>query len=108
MLPTLRTILVQQSAITAYQRDQFNPFAIARLRPSAFQKAVVMRYIDNLLDWGDQLFRRDTLESLNEASFIYAMAADILGDRPVETGECETAPAASRRAPRDCFAERRR
>jgi len=25
---------------------------------------VVMKYIDNLIDWGDQLFRRDTLERI--------------------------------------------
>lgn len=93
--PTLRAILTQEAAITAYKRDPFNPFAIARLRPSAFQKAVVMRYIDNLLDWGDQLFRRDTLESLNEATLLYVVAADVLGERPIEVGECETAPADS-------------
>ena len=93
-------ILVQQSAITAYKRDPFNPFAIARPAPSAFQKAVVMRYIDNLLEWGDQLFRRDTLESLNEATFMYAIAADILGDRPIETGESRPRPPTVSRTPR--------
>ena len=91
-LPKIRATLTDQAAIGAYKRDPFNPYAIARLRPSAFQKAVVMRYIDNLLDWGDQLFRRDTIESLNEATLLYVMAADILGERPVETGECETTP----------------
>ncbi len=92
-IPLLRKILKQDAAIKAYKQDPFNPFAIARLRPSAFQKAIVMRYIDNLLDWGDEYFRRDTLESLNEATLLYMLAADILGERPVETGECETEPA---------------
>ncbi|WP_437962142.1 neuraminidase-like domain-containing protein [Sorangium sp. So ce119] len=70
--------------IAEWRRDPFNPHAIARLRPSAYQKAVVMRYLDNLIEWGDDLFRRDTLESLNEATQLYAMAAQILGPRPRE------------------------
>lgn len=90
-LPKLRSILSQKAAIRAYKDDPFNPFAIARLRPSAFEKTIVMRYIDNLLDWGDELFSRDTRESINEALLLYTMAADLLGERPVETGECEVA-----------------
>ncbi len=87
----LRQILTQGAAINSYKQDPFNPWAIARLRPSAFEKTIVMRYIDNLLDWGDELFRRDTRESINEALLLYVMAADLLGKRPVETGECEVA-----------------
>jgi hypothetical protein len=55
-----------------------------------YQKSIVMKYIDNLLDWGDALFARDTFESINEATMLYMMAADILGDRPMEVGKCET------------------
>src|SRR5262249_28433007 len=62
--------------------------AIARLRPSAYQKSIVMKYIDNLLDWGDQLFTQFTMESVNEATMLYVMAADILGPRAAEVGEC--------------------
>ena len=68
------------------RRIPFNPHAIARLRPSAFQKAIVMQYIDNLLDWGDALFAQDSLESINEATMLYILASDILGDRPVKLG----------------------
>ena len=60
----------------------FRPFLIADLRPVAFQKATVMRYIDNLIDWGDKLFRRDTIESVAEATQLYLLAKEILGDRP--------------------------
>jgi hypothetical protein len=91
-IPKLSQILTDEAAIAVYKREPFDPFAVARLRPSAFQKAVVMRYIDNLLDWGDTLFGRDTMESLNEATMLYVMAADILGDRPQEVGECATFP----------------
>ena len=68
--------------IQEWRRKPFNPHAIARLRLTAYQKAVVMRYIDNLIEWGDQLFRRDTLESINEATQLYVLAAQLLGRRP--------------------------
>lgn len=87
-VPTLRAVLTNGAAIKAYKEDPFNPHAIARLRLSAYQKAIVMKYIDNLLDWGDSLFSQFTMESVNEAILLYVMAADILGDRPVELGEC--------------------
>ncbi|MDP1948655.1 MAG: neuraminidase-like domain-containing protein [Nitrospirota bacterium] len=60
----------------------FNPHAIARMRIVAYMKSVVMHYIDNLLAWGDQLFGRDTTESINEATQLYILAAEILGKRP--------------------------
>ena len=90
-VPKLRSILTDESAIARYKENPFNPFAIARLRISAFQKAIVMKYIDNLLDWGDHLFSQDTFESINEATMLYIMAVDILGDRPVQSGNCKTA-----------------
>ena len=68
--------------VTASENDPFKPHLIARLRPIAYMKAVVMRYLDNLIAWGDQLFRRDTLESINEATHLYVLAAEILGRRP--------------------------
>ncbi len=55
---------------------------IARLRPLAYMKNVFMRYVQNLLDWGDSLFRRDTMESTHEALTLYLLAADLLGPRP--------------------------
>ena len=48
-----------------------------------------MKYIDNLLDWGDSLFTLDTYESINEATLLYSTALDILGERPIEFGKCE-------------------
>jgi len=68
--------------IDQWRKNPFNPHALARLRISAYQKAVVMKYIDNLIAWGDQLFRRDTIESINEATQLYILAAEILGKRP--------------------------
>jgi len=62
--------------------NPFRPFAVARVRTVAFQKTVVMKYLDNLIAWGDHLFRRDTIESINEATQLYVLAAEILGPRP--------------------------
>ncbi len=87
-IPTLRSILTDEAAIEAYKDDPFNPHAIARLRPSAYQKHMVMRYVDNLLDWADSLFTQFTTESLNEAVLLYVLAGDILGERPARLGDC--------------------
>jgi hypothetical protein len=48
-------------------------------------KTVVMKYLDNLIAWGDQLFRMDSIESMNEATQLYVLAGQILGKLPVET-----------------------
>jgi len=87
-IPTLQEMLTNESALEQYRNDPFNPWAIARLRPSAMQKTVVMKYIDNLLDWGDHLFTQDSYESINEATLLYIIALDILGERPVKRGAC--------------------
>jgi hypothetical protein len=42
----------------------------------------VMKHIDNLIARGDELFRRETRESINEATLLYITAAEILGQRP--------------------------
>jgi hypothetical protein len=86
----LKDILTDVKAIEAYKKDPFDPHAIARLRISAYQKTIVMRYIDNLLDWGDYLFTQDTRESINEAEMLYHLAYNILGKKPVKMGACDT------------------
>ncbi len=48
----------------------------------AYQYSVVMKYLDNLIAWGDSLFQQDTIESINEATQRYVLAANILGPRP--------------------------
>ena len=68
--------------LSAWWEKPFSPHVIARLRIAAYQKAVVMKYIDNLVEWGDKLFRRDSMESIQEATQIYILAANILGPRP--------------------------
>jgi peptidoglycan hydrolase-like protein with peptidoglycan-binding domain len=80
----LRRLDDLEASIKTWREQPFKPHVIARMRTTAYQKAVVMKYIDNLIAWGDQLFRRDTLETINEATQLYVLAAEILGTRPVE------------------------
>ena len=68
--------------VAEWRANPFNPHALARLRLGAYARSVVMKYIDNLIDWGDQLFRRDTMESINEATQLYMLAFQMLGRRP--------------------------
>jgi len=71
-----------EDQVRRWRANPFNPHLIARLRTTAYQRNVVMKYLDNLIAWGDQLFHRDTLESLNEATQLYILAAQMLGRRP--------------------------
>jgi hypothetical protein len=68
--------------LSSWERNPFNPHAVARLRISSYMRETVMKYIDNLIDWGDQLFQRDTIESINEATLLYILAANMLGKKP--------------------------
>ncbi|MEP0367422.1 MAG: hypothetical protein ABJN36_12420 [Cyclobacteriaceae bacterium] len=70
-----------------WMKNPFKPHVIARLRTVAYMKTVVMKYVDNLIQWGDSLFRRDTIESINEATQIYILAAQVLGPKPVEVSK---------------------
>ncbi len=68
--------------VSASSEDPFQPYAIGRLRPLAFMKNTLMKYLDNLIAWGDSLFGRDTIESINEATQLYILASNILGSKP--------------------------
>jgi hypothetical protein len=68
--------------VRQWRDNPFNPFLVARLRPVAFQKTVVMKYIDNLIAWGDNQFSMNTMETINIATQLYILAAEILGPRP--------------------------
>ena len=70
------------SGYETLRNDPFQPHAVARTRFLAYQYYVVMKYLDNLIAWGDSLFRQDTIETLNEATQIYVLAANLLGPKP--------------------------
>lgn len=76
---------LREALLASYQRIKAHPFQPhppAQLRVFPYQYAVAMKYLDNLIAWGDSLFRQDTIESINEATQIYVLAANILGTRP--------------------------
>jgi hypothetical protein len=70
--------------VDAWTKHPFDPHLIARRRRIAYQKNVFMKYVDNLIAWGDQLFSQDTIEAINEATQLYVLASDLLGPRPQE------------------------
>ncbi len=73
----------KENAIIGEWRDNpFDPHLVASNRPLAYMKHVVIKYVENLIAWGDSLFRQFTRESVNEALQIYVIANHILGPRP--------------------------
>ncbi|WP_313674466.1 hypothetical protein [Mycolicibacterium sp.] len=70
------------NAIQAWKDAPFRPHVVARFRQSAYMFKTVMAYLDNLIAWGDSLFRQDTGEAIDEALQLYVLAAIILGPRP--------------------------
>ncbi len=74
---------ITENAIIGEWRDNpFDPHLVASNRPLAYMKHVVIKYVENLIAWGDSLFRQFTRESVNEALQIYVIANHILGPRP--------------------------
>ncbi len=69
-------------SIEDWMNMPFRPHAVARQRQQAYMVKTVMAYLDNLIDWGDSLFRQDTGEAIDEAMMLYVLAANILGPRP--------------------------
>lgn len=75
----------QEQVLKSYNailNNPFKPHKVARVRHVAYQYSVVMKYLDNLIAWGDSLFQQDTIESINEATQRYVLAANVLGPRP--------------------------
>jgi hypothetical protein len=84
-LPNPADIQTKLDVIAGYDAivaNPFDPYVVARTRPSAYQWYVVMKYLDNLIAWGDSLFLQDTNETIVEATLCYVLAANILGPRP--------------------------
>ena len=70
--------------VEEWRDNPFNPHLIARMRTVAYQKAVLIKYVKTLIAWGDNLFRANTMETIDEASQLYVLAGSILGPRPVQ------------------------
>ena len=86
-MPSIQDVMSDpnlQTAVDQWANNPFEPHLIARTRPSAYMKNTVMKYLDNLIAWGDMLFRTDTRENINEATLLYVLAAQIMGRKPVQ------------------------
>ena len=71
------------TAVENWRENPFMPHEVARTRPLAYQKALLMNYLDNLIAWGDNLFMQNTMESLVQATQMYILADKILGPKPM-------------------------
>ncbi|SFV14450.1 insecticidal toxin protein [Pseudoduganella namucuonensis] len=72
-------------AIEAWRRAPLRPHLVARTRSGAYKLRTLMAYLDNLIAWGDSLFRQDSPETIDEAAMHYIRAAQLLGKRPAPT-----------------------
>ena len=70
------------NSIAKWKDTPFRPHLVARYRQTAYMFKTLMAYLDNLIAWGDILFRQDTGESIDEATQLYVLAANLLGPRP--------------------------
>ncbi len=69
-------------AVSQWREKPFRPHVVARFRTVAYQRTVVMNYIGTLIDWGDHLFRQDTMETITQAIQLYQLADKLLGPKP--------------------------
>ena len=65
--------------INQWRARPFQPHVVARLRPTAYMKFVVMKYISILIAYGDYFFRQNTLEMIPMAIQCYVLASHIYG-----------------------------
>jgi hypothetical protein len=69
----------ENSQITEWRDNPFAPHVVARSRPVAYMKAIVMKYIQILIDYGDYYFRQNTLEMIPRAIQCYVRASHVYG-----------------------------
>ncbi|HEY1892793.1 MAG TPA: neuraminidase-like domain-containing protein [Steroidobacteraceae bacterium] len=70
------------AAIADWVANPFDPHRVARLRITAYAKATVMKFLDNLIAWGDSLYAQYTMEMVAQAEQLYVFADLILGPQP--------------------------
>ncbi len=80
--PTYNASSTWFANVAEWRANPFDPHLMAANRPLAYMKHVVIKYVENLIAWGDSLFRQFQRESVNEALQIYVIANHILGPRP--------------------------
>ncbi|KAF3262426.1 hypothetical protein TWF192_007101 [Orbilia oligospora] len=79
-----------RKTIEEWRKAPFVPYVVARNRPIAYMKWVVMKYLDTLVAYGDYYFRQNSLESIPLATQLYIEAAHIFGNPEVEPARMGT------------------
>ncbi|KAB1142520.1 hypothetical protein F7R91_28850 [Streptomyces luteolifulvus] len=82
-----------RAQVAEWRNNPFNPHLIARMRTVAYQKNVLIKYVQTLIAWADQLFGQDTIETVNEATQLYILASSVLGPRPRSVPKRDAEPA---------------
>ncbi|MEO0570250.1 MAG: neuraminidase-like domain-containing protein [Bacteroidota bacterium] len=72
----------ENKRIKEWRENPFNPHLIASSFHVNYMKHLVLAYVENLVHWGDSLFRRFTRENVYEAIQLYVIAGHILGPKP--------------------------
>jgi hypothetical protein len=70
-----------RAEVTEWRNKPFSPHLIARGRPVAYMKWMVMKYIEVLIAYGDYYFRQNTLETIPNAIQMYILASHLFGPR---------------------------
>ncbi|MEN3333738.1 MAG: hypothetical protein V7641_3103 [Blastocatellia bacterium] len=91
-LATLNANLSSPQQLAVYAYDPFDADALARLRAGANEKGIVMRYVANLIKWGNRLFAQYTWETITEATMLYTESLDLLGPMPRQVGDVPAPP----------------
>ncbi len=68
--------------IAEWIENPFDPHLVANNRPLAYMKHVFIKYVENLIAWGDAKFKQFTRENVYEALQLYTIASQILGPKP--------------------------
>jgi hypothetical protein len=76
----LRDDLIRQ--VATWRDNPFDPHLVAATRDVAYQKAAFIRFVENLVTWGDKLFARLDVESVMAGGARYLYAKSFMGDKP--------------------------
>ncbi|KAK0907467.1 hypothetical protein LTR91_021991 [Friedmanniomyces endolithicus] len=78
---SLETAMQDYQSVEDWRNNALQPHLVARERPQAYMRWVVMTYIRILTAYGDSLFQQNTMESVQMAVQYYVLASHIYGNR---------------------------
>ncbi|WPN59284.1 neuraminidase-like domain-containing protein [Pseudomonas sp. P9_31] len=76
--------LQNENIDSSYERAApSDPDAIGYTAPIHFKIAIFLRYVENLIEWGDGLYRHLDYDSMVHAALNYSRARSLIGEEPV-------------------------